>query len=273
MRDCYVGDIGDFAKYGLLRAIGKGKRLGVAWYLCVDLEMGNTGDGRHIAYLQRPDEWRHLDPDLFDTLKNLIDEKRRSVAEIAKSGILRSADFADEPIDVTQIAVHERESWRRAWFERVQNTLSYCDLVFADPDNGLYPDEKFKPTRKVNAKRIPLYEALALAEGRTAVVYHHNTRLRGGHEVEIRKWMSRMPGRAYAWYWHCQSNRTFFILNPDSEIEYLVEDFAHRWSAYGTLFSIAPSSQETESPEKSGRLMSLSPNKIELAKRIWANAK
>ena len=36
MRDRYVGDIGDFAKYGLLRAIDNGNRLCVAWYLCVD---------------------------------------------------------------------------------------------------------------------------------------------------------------------------------------------------------------------------------------------
>ena len=240
MRDRYVGDIGDFAKYGLLRAIGKGKRLGVAWYLCVDPEAGNTGDGRHITYLQRSNEWRHLDPGLFDTLKNLVDENRRSVAEIEKSRILGSADFADEPVDVTQIAVRERESWRRAWFERVQNTLSDCDLVFADPDNGLYPDDKFKPTRKVNAKRIPLYETLALAEGRAAVVYHHNTRYPGGHEVEIRKWMSRIPGRTLAWYWKCRSNRTFFILDPDSETEHRVEDFAQRWVAFGKLLRSEP---------------------------------
>ena len=235
MRDCYVGDIGDFAKYGLLRAIGKGKRLGVAWYLCGDPEVNNTGDGRHTAYLQRPDKWRHLDPELFDKLKNLIDGKRRSIIEIEKSGMLGSADFADEPVDVTQVADRKRESWRRAWFERVQNALSACDLVFADPDNGLYPDEKFKPTRKENAKRIPLYEALALAEGRTAIIYHHNSRMCGGHKLEIQNWMSRLPGCTYAWYWRRWSNRTFFILNPDSEIEHQVQDFAQRWSACGEL--------------------------------------
>ena len=38
MRDRYVGDIGNFAKYGLLRMIGNGKRLGVARYLCIDPE-------------------------------------------------------------------------------------------------------------------------------------------------------------------------------------------------------------------------------------------
>ena len=235
MRDCYVGDIGDFAKYGLLRAIGKGKRLGVAWYLCGDPEVNNMGDGRHTAYLQRPDKWRHLDPGLFDSLKNLIDEKRRSVAEIEQSGILGGADFASEPVDVSQVSVRERESWRRAWFERVQNALSACDLVFADPDNGLYPNEKFTPTRKENAKRISLHEALALAEGRTAIIYHHNSRMRGGHNLEIQSWMSQLPGRTYAWYWKCQSNRTFFILNPDSEIEHQVKDFAQRWSACGEL--------------------------------------
>ena len=33
MQDRYTGDIGDFAKYGLLRALEAGHRLGVAWYL------------------------------------------------------------------------------------------------------------------------------------------------------------------------------------------------------------------------------------------------
>ena len=30
MQDRYVGDIGDFAKYGLLRAVSEGKKLGDA---------------------------------------------------------------------------------------------------------------------------------------------------------------------------------------------------------------------------------------------------
>ena len=33
MQDRYAGDVGDFVKYGLLRAIREGKRLGIAWYL------------------------------------------------------------------------------------------------------------------------------------------------------------------------------------------------------------------------------------------------
>ena len=44
MQDRYVGDVGDFVKYGLLRAIRGTKRLGVAWYLHPDA--GPAGDGK-----------------------------------------------------------------------------------------------------------------------------------------------------------------------------------------------------------------------------------
>ena len=52
MQDQYVGDVGDFVKYGLLRAISEGKHLGVAWYLRAD---------RGTSYLQQPEKWRCRD--------------------------------------------------------------------------------------------------------------------------------------------------------------------------------------------------------------------
>ena len=47
MQDCYVGDVGDFVKYGLLRALSDGKRLGVAWYLRTDPDTTKADDGSH----------------------------------------------------------------------------------------------------------------------------------------------------------------------------------------------------------------------------------
>ena len=103
---------------------------------------------------------------------------------------------------------------------KVQQQLAGCDLVFADPDNGLCPDETFVPTRQESAKRLPLHEATSLCrQGRTVIIYHHNTRFPGGHQEEIRWWMSRMPGCAQAFYWRQWSCRTFFIVNPDRSIE------------------------------------------------------
>ena len=45
VQDRYVGDVGDFGKYGLLRALcGGDLTLGVVWYLYPDEEANNDGD-------------------------------------------------------------------------------------------------------------------------------------------------------------------------------------------------------------------------------------
>lgn len=235
MRDQYVGDIGDFVKYGLLRAIRGGKCLGVAWYLCADPGSTKKGDGRFTGFLDRPTEWRDLDPELFDNLKRLVDKGKRSVSQVQESGILGDAVFADEPVDhVAGIPVPDRARWRHKWFERVKDKLSCCDFLFADPDNGLYPDERFRPTRKVNAKRIPLYEAKDLAEEHTAVIYHHNN-MAAPHCQQIRTWLDRLPGRTWAYCWRRRSPRTFFVINPGLEMECRLKEFADRWSRHGKL--------------------------------------
>ena len=236
MQDRYTGDIGDFVKYGLLRAIRGRKRLGVAWYLHPD--GGPEGNGQHTAYLQQRTRWRHLDPDLFDALKRLVDGGERSVGAVQAAGVLDSAAFAVEPLDIARVAVSDRKRWRSEWFERVRNRLSGCDLVFADPDNGLCPDERFQPTRRECAKRIPLAEAAALAAGRAAVIYHHNTRRRGGHAQEIQWWMGQLPGCTCAYYSRRWSNRTFFIVNADDDIEHRLVKFEQDWRRHGQLFRI-----------------------------------
>lgn len=149
MQDRYVGDIGDYVKYALLRAIRGTRRLGVAWYLHPDA--GPAGDGKHIAYLQHPREWRHLDAKLFDMLKELIGD-RRSVADIQRSGILGDAVFVRDGLGVADVKAHDRERWRHRWFNRVKRQLGGCDLVFADPDNGLVPDDRFRPARKSRSR-------------------------------------------------------------------------------------------------------------------------
>ena len=223
MQDQYVGDIGDFVKYGLLRAISEGKLLGIAWYHCADPSSTKKGDGCHIDYLKQDKKWRHLDCLLFDTLKKLVDGAKRSVEEVQKSGILGNAVFADKPIDIAAAA--NRNHWRRGWFREVKDKLSCCDLVFADPDNGL--------SLKQSSKHILLTEAKELAEGRAAVVYHHNYRTT--HDRQIREWMDRLPGCTHAYYWNRQSPRTFFVINPDPEMERRLEEFADRWRCHGKL--------------------------------------
>ena len=229
MQDRYVGDIGDFAKYGLLRAaggllddVGK-KRLGVAWYL--NSVASSLGDGKLTGYLHAPERWRDLDDKLFDTLKKLVCRGCRSVRKIEESGILGNATFHRKPVDVRS---------RKAWFNGVIDQLRDCDLVFADPDNGLYPDHLISGAKAENAKRISLRELKQLAAGRTAIVYHHFHR-RYSHDQQLREWMDKLPECQYVYRWRARMPRAFFVITDDEEIERRLEGFATRWKPHGSL--------------------------------------
>lgn len=252
MQDRYVGDIGDFAKYGLLRALSEDRQLGVAWYLYPD-ETHND-HGMQIGYLCRPEVWRHLDPGLFDALEDIINHWQigageRTVAEIQNRNLLPGAVFADECLypdlrtpDWCQAEVwnanwlsQSKLDWRTIWFERVMEQLAGCDIVYADPDNGLYSGEGYNAADPIHWKRLPLAEAQQLAEGRTAILYHHNTRFRGGNRAEIRHWLDQLPAGTYAYYWRRYGNRTFFVVNPDQQIRDRLTAFAERWHQHGEL--------------------------------------
>ena len=94
MQNRYVGDIGDYLKFGILRALSPGHRLGVAWWLHPDED--HNRNGRHIGYLQRPDRWRHFDPELFDALAEIVVTDRRYVRALEAPNLLTGALFASE---------------------------------------------------------------------------------------------------------------------------------------------------------------------------------
>ena len=251
MQDSYVGDIGDLAKLGLLRALSKGERqLGVAWYLYPHEE---GPDGQHIGYLGQPNTiWRPLDPDLFDGLQGIIarwrnHEGERSVMDAAYRGLLPGAIFADELLchHPRNNCEPNRELWRHEWFERVRGQLQDCNIVFADPDNGFCENNDFHPDgRNGDWKRLPLREALALAErGRTTgttVFYHHNGRRPGGVCAEIRYWMGQLPGCTHAFRCRRYGNRTFFVLNADNATVDRLEKFVGRWKAAERMAGFRP---------------------------------
>ena len=234
MQNRYVGDIGDFAKYGLLRALSPQKRLGVAWYLYPD--ESQNADGKHIAYLRDPEQWKHLDPSLFEGLKRLISGGHRSVAAVEKSGLLpKRTVFANEVLETQSGSYALREHWRREWFTRLRKNLAPCSLVFVGPDNGLFPDDSFRYGTRKHWKKLPLKEALTLAEGCPAILYHHNSRHRGPHRQEIQYWQEQICDPSYAFHWRRVSNRTFFIVNPDRSIIKRLTKFAEEWREHGDL--------------------------------------
>lgn len=129
MQDRYTGDIGDYIKYALLRALSPGLKLGVAWYLYPDED--HNSDGKHVQYLEDPQRWRHLDPELFDALKRIV-ASDRSVSAVQNAGLI-DAKFSAHPLDNGAHHHSVRVKSREDWFSRVQTDWTDCDLVFAAP--------------------------------------------------------------------------------------------------------------------------------------------
>jgi len=184
MQDKYAGDIGDFGKYGLLHELfkqaGGNICLGINWYYATREEILNS-DGNHIAYLNTKNRgnvrFRSCFPNLYDNLRTIVRQNRRSIAEIGARGILpRETIFYSVAIPHSGDTAAERISLRQDWFEKSQSHLSQADIIFLDPDNGinLDPSKKADPNavKYVFPDEIETYYGL----GKSLIIYNHRDR-------------------------------------------------------------------------------------------------
>lgn len=176
MQNRYVGDVGDFGKYALLRALSTEARLrlGVVW--CLFPDERHNGDGRHTAYLDRRD-FQVLDPDLHNRLHAIVSEGRRSVSAIAADGILPGHTvFFTEPTVLNQQRPAEREVYRARWLDKALKATASCTGVFFDPDNGL--EARSVPLRGSKAGKYVFWHELDSfwRRGQSLIVYHHTNR-------------------------------------------------------------------------------------------------
>lgn len=130
MKNQYVGDINDYRKYGLLRALqSDGNRsLLVAWMLTAD---DGGRDGGFRGYLESPATWAQYDDELFNGLVDLVRAGLpRTVSMIEAAGLLPRASY------YSALVPDSRRS-REAWREELLRVAAGVDLVFLDPDNGI----------------------------------------------------------------------------------------------------------------------------------------
>ncbi len=214
MQDRYAGDIGDFGKYGLLRALcsedesGPALRLGVLWYRVPD---ENNGDGTLVEYLDSPDAGlRDCDAELFDQLRELVDGER-SVAEVQARTILPGGTEFFEAETPTPL------DKRANWVEDGLRAVVGAELVFADPDNGLR--EPSAKSGGLDARKHAYYDELkpCLERGQSLVIYQHTAR-QGSFEEQIatrrealRRHFDGAPGLMVL-RWRRKTSRAYFIV-------------------------------------------------------------
>lgn len=171
MQDQYAADVGDFGKYGLLRALtgmfpvaSPRLRLGVIWYLTPN---DGSSHGGHRGYLAPANakRFRPCDPDVYAALAR-IDGSERSVAAVEHSGVL-------QPDTVFVNEVVPPRAARTAWADAAFEAVAVCDLVFVDPDNGLAP-KSVGPLSTRAPKFVFLGELQrGLRPDQSLVTYHH----------------------------------------------------------------------------------------------------
>ena len=195
MQDRYAGDIGDFGKFALLRALGAGADLRLAVVWCLYPDEYHNGDGRHVAYLDRGD-FRDLDADLHGQLRAIVASGRRSVSAVAATEILpRATVFFTEPtISALRSRAVEREAYRAGWLERALEATAGCAAVFFDPDNGL--EAQSVPLRATKAGKYVFWHELNAfwQRGQSLVVYHHTNRT-ASVEAQVRRLRAEFAGR------------------------------------------------------------------------------
>jgi hypothetical protein len=200
VQDRYAGDLGDYLKLGLLRWLVPTEEpaspmLGIVWYRTA----GEThnGDGKHVAYLAPEHRsaaiLRQLDPELYDRLAAIVAAGERSTAALAGAGVLSAAtrffgdvlDFRDLPVN----ARSAREERRSSWLKRAEAATAGCDLIFADPDNGIRSAHHRVPAHRTRAvKNAYLNELAAFARrGQSLIVYHHADRSAPVKEQAVRR--------------------------------------------------------------------------------------
>lgn len=182
MQDRYVGDVGDFAKFGLLRRLTESDRpklrLGVVW--CAFPDESHNGDGRHVAYL-RNETFAALDPDLHARLSGLVDMGSRTMRDVEVSGILpKPTLFYREPSSGlagdSGTVGYRRHVYRTAWLAGALSATEAADLVFFDPDNGIATELTPRLGPKSGKfifrdELIPFWQ-----RGQSLVIYHHLNR-------------------------------------------------------------------------------------------------
>ena len=221
MQDRYTGDVGDFGKYGLLRALtlpeitktgGPSLNLGVVWYRYPN--ESHNADGKHISYLDsdKRKKYRKCDPELYDCLSKIVKElKSRKISEIENSEILgpNTCFFSEDCTSDTRRS-------RAEWYKRALVSMQGCDLVFLDPDNGL-KNESQDPVSGKHAYFCEVQDFVHL--GGALVLYHYPNRS-AAHDQQIKhlaRWLAdkfRDDHHVAAFRYRGGTSRAFFIIWP-----------------------------------------------------------
>ena len=169
MKQQYFGDINDYRKYGILRALSAGGlKTTVCWMLT---ENDSRNDGGCISYLQRREDFRSCDPDLFDALHHTVAKKnKRTVYQIQKQRLISHARYLHG-------FVPDNLDHRLNYFKHLLRIAQGSEIIFFDPDNGI--EIKSKPKGKKDSNKYLYWDEIKRfwKLGYSMLIYQHFPRV------------------------------------------------------------------------------------------------
>ena len=247
MQNMYVGDVGDYAKFGLLRRLSGVTdsspypylRIGLVWCLHHDEKHppGNkrkmSADGRHISYLRRTatDDrsfYRNCDVELWESIRDLVYRDGRCV-HCAENANLLPGDtlyYSDMLHYFSAMPRPLREQVRAAWVRGALRATDGVQIVMIDPDNGIGREER--KYRRDGTKYAYLSELrIFWNRNQSLVVYHHMSQGRTARAqcLDVRERLGDAFGvEAIPMLFSRGTARVFFVVPQPDETGELIED-------------------------------------------------
>lgn len=253
MQDRFVGDIGDFGKFGLLRTLGGAEpalSIGVLWFVVSASEQNRHGILTYYLEAKHERHFRPCDPELYDALKRIVTEQKRTLRAVETSGVLPTATiFHRDELCFGDIPLWDsarRMEFRERWFASAASLVSGQDIVFLDPDVGIAPQSVGRTGEKAK-KYVLLDELRQLALGDSSiVVYQQLGDRRNDSEKQVESWAAALlrvaPTRRHVWsITFTRGTRRAFLIVPAERHEAVLANRAER-------LTTTPWSEHFESP-------------------------
>ncbi len=228
MQDRYVGDVGDFGKYALLRRLcgSSGERpirLAVIW--CYFPDESHSNDGRHVSYL-RSKEFNTLDYELYVRLQTIVEANRRAISSISNAAILPEGTvYCDDPISqfgTDRLGPDARLNHRIQWLKSCTMRTWGCDLVFFDPDNGV--EVASVPKHGLKSGKYIYWDELSpfWQRGNSLLIYHHlNRTASAARQVEVlaQRFVAKLDGaKILPLVFRRGSSRVFWLIHRGDDL-------------------------------------------------------
>ncbi len=226
MKNQYFGDINDYRKYGLLRAVSRVTdfRTLVAWMLTPD--DGST-DGKFIKYLSEPQKWLRYDPVLYSHLSQILStHNERKVEHIEDANLLKNMEYFSK-------VVPDKAADRDAWFTELLQKANSSNFVFLDPDNGL--EIKSKPYGCKNSSKYLFWKEVKTLwqSGRSLLIYQHFIREKRVNFIHrMLEALNEVADGSYVEAFSTPHVVFFLVLQPEHQSLHraIVESIQESWS-------------------------------------------